>query len=110
MESKRNIDVTCPECRGPLSEVVEEGVLEYRCLVGHRYSLMSVLAAHGETEERMLWAAALALEEASVLARETAAHLPDAAPDLIAQGEEKRRQSGVIREVLQQLKPLTTER
>jgi len=109
MHTRRTIDATCPECRGPLSEVVENGVVEYRCLVEHRYSPISVLAAHSETEERALWASALALEEASVLAREVSTHLPESASHLIAQGEEKKKQSAEIRDLLQRLKPFTLE-
>jgi hypothetical protein len=36
MRETRLINVSCPDCRGPLSEVIEDGVREYRCLVEHR--------------------------------------------------------------------------
>lgn len=107
MEGKRLIEATCPECRGPLSEVVENGVVEYRCVVKHRYSPMALLTAHSETQERALWMAALALEEAATIAREVSAHLPASSTDLVAQGQEKRRQAGAILAVLQDLRPFT---
>jgi hypothetical protein len=32
------IEGACPECRGPLTEVRDGDIVEFRCLVGHRYS------------------------------------------------------------------------
>jgi len=109
MEAKRLIEATCPECRGPLSEVIENGVLEYRCLVEHRYSPIALLAAHSDTQERALWSAVLALEEAAVIAHEVSAHVPDSSNALLAQGAEKERQAKTIRSVLQELKPFTID-
>ncbi len=109
MEAKRLIEATCPECRGPLSEVVENGVLEYRCLVLHRYSPIALLDAHSDTEERALWAAVLALEEAAVIAREVAAQVPASSNVLLEQGAEKQRQAKKIRGVLEDLKPFTID-
>lgn len=110
MDAKRLIEATCPQCNGPLSEVVENGVLEYRCLVEHRFSPISLLAAHSDKQERALWAAVLALEEADELARVLSLRLPDAASTLRAQGEEKKRRQAVqIRDVLEELKPFTVE-
>ncbi|HKU51346.1 MAG TPA: chemotaxis protein CheB [Nitrospira sp.] len=57
--------LTCPECRGPISESGQSTVKEYRCRVGHRYSADTYVEAHSETRERTLWAAILALEEAA---------------------------------------------
>jgi two-component system chemotaxis response regulator CheB len=109
MADVRLLNGTCPDCRGPLSEVVENGVREYRCLVGHRFSDAGLLHAHSETQERALWAAVLALEEAAVLARAVAAHLPPAAPVLVSQASEKERQAEQVRRVLLELRPLTLE-
>jgi two-component system chemotaxis response regulator CheB len=109
MPDVRLIDATCPDCRGPLSEVVDNGVREYRCLVAHRFSDTGLLRAHSEAQERALWAAVLALEEAAVIARETAAHLPLAAPTLLEQAGEKQRQADIVRRVLLELRPFTFE-
>src|SRR3954451_8307570 len=57
METKQSIEATCPECRGPLSEIDYGTVREFRCLVGHCYSPHTVLRAHLATEESTLWAA-----------------------------------------------------
>jgi hypothetical protein len=109
MREVRPITATCPECRGPLSEVTEDGVREYRCLVEHRYSDVGLLHAHSETQERALWAAVLVLEEAEVLARHTAAHLPDASESLLRQSIEKQQQANAVRAVVERLKPFTVE-
>jgi hypothetical protein len=85
--------------------VVDGGVLDYRCLVEHRYSPMGLLAGHSETEERTLWAAALVLEEAAVIAREVGAKFPELNESLSRQADEKLRQAAVIRGVLQDLTP-----
>jgi two-component system chemotaxis response regulator CheB len=109
METKRVLEATCPECRGPLSRIVDGRVVEYRCLVDHRYSPLSLLNGHSETQERALWQAVLALEEAAVIAREVAEQLPQLRPSLIAQSDRKLEQAAAVRTVLEQLEPFTTE-
>ena len=63
-------NLTCPECRGPISESRKGPVTEFHCRVGHSYSPETFLAAHAETRERSLWAAVVALEEGAEVARE----------------------------------------
>jgi two-component system chemotaxis response regulator CheB len=109
MRAERLLNATCPECRGPLSEVIEDGVREYRCLVEHRYSVTALLHAHSETQERTLWTAALVLEEAALIAREAAKQLPESAATLEVQAQEKLRQSAAIKEVLSQLRAFVLE-
>jgi len=60
---------TCPECHGTLWEHEEEGLLRFRCRVGHIYSPDSMLAAHTDSVDRALWAALRALEERAALTR-----------------------------------------
>ena len=110
MRDVRLINATCPECRGPLSAVVEDGVREYRCLVQHRYSDAALLHAHSETQERTLWAALLVLEEAAVLAREVAAHHPETRANLLRQAAAKQEQADVIRSLLERFEPFVTDR
>ena|ERR1051326_7762 len=110
MEAKKTIEATCPECRGPLTESQYEGLREYHCLVGHRYTARSILEAHSETQERALWSAVVALEESAKLVEAVA---PQLAPDLVqrlsVQAEEKVRQAAVIRRVLEGLEPFQVE-
>lgn len=44
-------DLTCPECRGPLSERQDGALTELRCRVEHIYSPESAIATHIETQE-----------------------------------------------------------
>jgi hypothetical protein len=67
------------------------------------------LIAHSEAQERALWSAALALEEADVVANEAASHLVRGGDKVRAQGAEKRRQSDDIRAVLRKLEPFTPD-
>src|SRR3954451_9096348 len=96
MPEHRLINATCPDCRGPLSEVIEDGVREYRCLVEHRVSDTALLAAHSDTQERALWSAVVALEEAAVIAGDIARHAPNA-ERLLRQAEQKREQAAIVR-------------
>lgn len=106
MESSRNINATCPECRGPLTEVQLNSIREYRCLVGHAYSPRSVLHAHSETQEKALWAAVVALEEAANLARIVSPQFAQPIPEkLEAQAVQKLQQATEVRGVLERLEP-----
>src|SRR5688500_13860696 len=97
MQTSRLLEATCPDCRGPLTEVSENGIAEYLCLVEHRYSPLALLAAHSDTQERALWAAVLVLEEAAVIARHVAQQVPALSEALLTQGREKARQADTIR-------------
>ena len=81
----------------------------YRCKVGHAYSVRALLAAHDDTQERQLWAAALALDEAAVLAAEVAASLPELREQLMERGLQKERQAETIRQIIEELRPFPTE-
>ena len=58
---------SCPECHGTLWEV-NEGLLRFRCRVGHVYSPDSMLAAQTDEVDRALWTALRTLEERAALA------------------------------------------
>lgn len=55
--------LSCPECGGSLWERSQDGVLGYRCRVGHAYAPESLLSRQAEAFERALWSAVVALEE-----------------------------------------------
>jgi two-component system chemotaxis response regulator CheB len=63
---------SCPECNGTLWETDEEGILRFRCRVGHVYSQDSMLATQTDSVDRALWAALRALEERAALTRRLA--------------------------------------
>src|SRR5215203_5507685 len=68
---------TCPECHGTLWEVDEAGVPQFRCRVGHRYAIDSLVVAQSNGTETALWAAARALEEKASLSRRVAVRLSE---------------------------------
>jgi two-component system chemotaxis response regulator CheB len=90
MISRHQINATCPECRGPLSEIRDGDIVEYECLIGHRYAPRALLHAHAQTQERALWAAVVALEEAENLVAAAGQSLPQSLRDSLeseAQGK-----------------------
>jgi two-component system chemotaxis response regulator CheB len=58
---------SCPECHGILWEADENGLLRYRCRVGHIYSPESMIAAQTDEVDRALWTALRTLEERAAL-------------------------------------------
>jgi hypothetical protein len=78
--------------------------------VGHRYSTRTLLAAHSEAQEKALWSAAVALEEAANIANEVAPQFAeDAGARLRAQGDKRLKQALEIRALLQDLEPFHPE-
>jgi len=84
-----------------------DGVREYRCLVGHAYSPPTVLEAHSEAQEKALWAAVVALEEAANLARIVAPQFGTAVAARLERQEEKKKlvQAAEVRAILDRLEP-----
>src|ERR1041384_7489305 len=110
METKQGIEATCPECRGPLSEVKIDHLHEYCCLVGHTFSPRGLLLAHSQAQEKALWAAVVVLEESVNLVRFAASQLPEnVAKHLERQAEEKLVQAQEIRKILEKLEPFQTD-
>jgi two-component system chemotaxis response regulator CheB len=57
------VGLSCPECHGPLWKFKDDKLLRFQCLVGHRYSLASLVAGKSEELESALWIALRILEE-----------------------------------------------
>ncbi|GAA4209570.1 chemotaxis protein CheB [Microbispora amethystogenes] len=55
--------LTCPDCNGPLYEVPTSPNGHYQCIVGHAWSLESMIDGQGEAVERAFWVTILRLEE-----------------------------------------------
>ena len=60
---------SCPDCGGVLFELGEEGLLRFRCRVGHDYTAEALGAGQQSSVDAALWAAVRALEERAALAR-----------------------------------------
>jgi two-component system chemotaxis response regulator CheB len=110
MKTHQLIEATCPDCRGPLSVNDHDGLREYGCLVGHAYTAVGLLQAHSEAQEKAVWSAVVALEEATKLVEAVAADLPPAVVErLEKQAQEKRQQAQEIRSILERLEPFGIE-
>ena len=59
--------ITCPDCHGTMQEIVEGGLVRYRCHTGHAYTLETLNAVQAETWERALYGAYRAQQERSML-------------------------------------------
>lgn len=62
----------CPECGGVLWEIDQEGLVRYRCRVGHAYTAQHLHAEQRQAIETALWSALRALEESASLYRRMA--------------------------------------
>jgi two-component system chemotaxis response regulator CheB len=63
---------SCPECNGTLWEINEEKITRFRCRIGHAYGIESLLVAHTDSLERIMWIAVRALEESASIAKRIA--------------------------------------
>jgi two-component system chemotaxis response regulator CheB len=98
----------CPECGGNLWESEENGVVSYRCRIGHGYSLEALDAENGVSVERALWTAFRALEERSAMSRRVARRLAergrsDSAARFERQAASSARQAAELKQVLDRM-------
>jgi two-component system chemotaxis response regulator CheB len=93
MERKPS-QLTCPGCRGPLSEERQGTIVEYRCRVGHVYSPLAMEDEHHETVERSLWSTIVALEEAAEIAELLT---PELGPLSMERARNKRNQAAILK-------------
>lgn len=96
---------TCPECSGNLWESDENGLLRFRCRVGHVYSSESMMAAQTDAVDRALWTALRALEERAALTRKLASRARDREHVWVAGAFEERaraaeEQAALVKQVL----------
>jgi two-component system, chemotaxis family, protein-glutamate methylesterase/glutaminase len=69
--------VSCPDCGGPIWGFQVDGLTQFQCRVGHRYTTESFLARQAEALEHTLWAAVRMLDERAMYARRFAAQARD---------------------------------
>jgi len=96
---------TCPECRGVLCEIDDEGLLKFRRRVGHAYSPASLLDEQTQAVKAAMWAALRALEENVALTSRIAQRLRNTGQHSVARRFERRaaqidQRAEIIRKVL----------
>jgi two-component system chemotaxis response regulator CheB len=77
IDGKRNEQLavyTCPECGGRLWQVDEQGLVRFRCHVGHLFQAELLPQEQGLKLEAALWTAVRTFREKSVLSRQRAAN------------------------------------
>lgn len=99
---------TCPDCGGTLFEQEDEGLLQFRCRVGHGYSADALLIKQHEHLESALYAAIVALEERADLSRRMGRRMeqtgrPHVALRYFNQADETETQARVVRDAVSQL-------
>jgi two-component system chemotaxis response regulator CheB len=67
---------TCPECGGVIVDIKDKKLMQFRCHVGHRFSMESFSEAHADALERAVWVALRKLNEHQAL-HETLAKASD---------------------------------
>jgi two-component system chemotaxis response regulator CheB len=103
---KKATALTCPECRGPISEERQGRIVEYACRVGHRYSPVAMKREHRSTVERTLWASVVALEEAADIAEWLA---PELGSEGMEEAKKQREHAAALITILETLPEDTTE-
>jgi two-component system, chemotaxis family, protein-glutamate methylesterase/glutaminase len=96
---------SCPECSGTLWETDENGILRFRCRVGHAYTADSMLSAQTDSVDRALWAALRSLEERAALTNKMAERARDRQHPWVANAFAQRaleaeKHAAVVREML----------
>lgn len=97
--------LTCPDCGGALWDVSDEGLLRYRCHVGHQFSADALDSRTHDIVEGALWKAVRVLEEQSAMKSRLADRAKGAGLAMVRKGfaagaHDSHRQAEAIRDLL----------
>ena len=100
-----NTNITCPDCGGVLSQLHERDLLQFRCQIGHAWSVSSLQAEHFKQVEQALWEAIRTLEERAKLMHQMAKNADSKNRSFSAKryqmlGQEAEQRSDMLRQVL----------
>jgi two-component system, chemotaxis family, protein-glutamate methylesterase/glutaminase len=101
------VGFTCPDCAGPLYEIIDGELVRFRCRVGHAFTAEDALDGKSEALESALYAALNTLEESAQMADRLAARSRQhgnthATSRFESRAENARHQAATIRAVLMQ--------
>ena len=94
---KHLVELYCPECKGPMWELRQGDILEYRCRVGHTDSVAALKEGQQAAMEAALWEALVTLECAADTAEQSSREL---GPEAQEEARQKREQANVLRDLL----------
>jgi two-component system chemotaxis response regulator CheB len=102
---------TCPECRGAIQEIRENGLVRYRCRVGHAYSAADLSSEKARAVEDALWLALQTLQEREQMLRTMSDQDRErgsrqGADSYARRAEEAHVQAERLRDVIAQLAPV----
>jgi two-component system, chemotaxis family, protein-glutamate methylesterase/glutaminase len=100
--------IVCPECHGPLTQERNGELVEYGCMVGHRFTLDTLTDAHAEALERAMWIAVRSLEERVAIHQSLASRYKDQNQldrmgVIMETAEQARRDAELLREIAEHL-------
>ncbi|HEY1558531.1 MAG TPA: chemotaxis protein CheB [Kofleriaceae bacterium] len=106
----QSANIVCPTCDGVLTQAQAGQYEQYRCHVGHTFSLGSLVREQGEQMERALWAAVRALEESAALSGKLASReRGDMKTRFAEKARTQRDEAELIRKILLQGSTLSDE-
>ena len=94
---RKQVELICPDCQGPIWEDRQGRIVEYECRVGHRFSPRSMLSGYREAVEDRLWNVVVSLETAADLAARLEPELGEKAR---AEAHHQRQRAAAIRQLL----------
>lgn len=101
---RKLLEITCPECEGPVWEERQGNIVEFRCRVGHAYSPLALVDEQRQNAERKLWETVIALEAAAETAEQLGSEL---GPDAAEIARTKREEAKALRAMLKRAEPET---
>jgi two-component system chemotaxis response regulator CheB len=66
--------LTCPDCHGALTQLIESHIIRFRCHTGHAYTLSSLLGEVTQSVESLLYQSMRGMEETKLLLQRLGEH------------------------------------
>ncbi|OUJ72379.1 chemotaxis protein CheB [Hymenobacter crusticola] len=85
IDKGRPTPLTCPDCHGALTQLIEGKLIRYRCHTGHAYTVSALLSEVTQSVESMLYQSMRGLEETKMLLQNLGRHFADDLQEAVAQ-------------------------
>jgi two-component system chemotaxis response regulator CheB len=102
---------TCPECGGAIWRTDEEGLVAFRCRVGHTYAAETFAVEQGRTVEAAVWASLRLIEERVVLMRQLAERFrnqPRTSTSFVQKADELEEHAVTLRSIVERVASAST--